>query len=293
MPARLSRRERRKSNRLGKVEEVADCPRTMAVTDVPTLDLGGQTAIVTGAGRGIGEEIATTFARAGANVVAAARTESELEALVEDIESEYEADALAVPTDLREADDVANLVAETVSTFGTPSILVNNAGANISGPPLEHPEENIDTMLEVNLRGTFELCQLFGKEFRSSDLDSGRIINISSVVADLGVPAMTLYGGTKVGLRGITRGLAAELSPDGVTVNSVSPGLTLVDRTEDVIDEYGDQLFDFDRIPAGRVGDPEDIANACLFLASDLAGYITGEDLMVDGGVRFTAGLYR
>jgi NAD(P)-dependent dehydrogenase (short-subunit alcohol dehydrogenase family) len=119
------------------------------------------------------------------------------------------------------------------------------------------------------------------------------VINISSIAAELGVPAMTLYAGTKSGARGITRGFAAALAPDGVTVNSVSPGLTRVGRTEGVIDEHGDQLFDFDRIPLGRIGEPRDTADVCVFLASDLAGYVTGVDILVDGGVAFTAGLYK
>lgn len=257
------------------------------------IDLSGTSVVVTGAGRGLGRHIAHRFAEAGADIVGAARTESELEALEEDIEGEYDVEVRPVPTDLTDEDDVQNLVTEAVEAFGTPEILINNAGANIAGPPLDHTVEEIDTMLDVNVRGLFLLTQYWARAFQDSPLKGGRVINISSVIADLGVPAMTLYAGTKAAVRAITRGFAADLADDGVTVNSVSPGLTRVDRTETVMEEHGDELFDMDRIPRGRVGDPEDTADACLFYASDLAGYVTGTDLVVDGGVEFTAGLYK
>ena len=194
---------------------------------------------------------------------------------------------------MADVDDVAALVRATEEELGTPSVLVNNAGANIAKPPLEMTTEEVDTMLDVNVRGPFVASREFGRTFRDSSLDSGRIINVSSVVVTLGVPPMTVYGATKAGIRGITRGFAAEFAADGITVNSVSPGLIRIERTERVMEEHGDDLFDFDRIPLGRVGEPRDVANAVLFLASDLAEYVTGEDLLVDGGVEFTAGLYK
>lgn len=258
-----------------------------------SIDLSDETAIVTGAGRGLGEETARTLAAAGANVVVAARTESELRSVTEEIESDHDVGALAVPTDLTALDDIESLVEESVAEFGTPTILVNNAGANIAGDPLEHTVDEVDTMLDVNVRGLFLLTQRWAEAFRDSPRESGRVINVSSVIADLGVSQMTLYGGTKSAVRAISRGFASRLAADGVTVNSVSPGLMRVDRTETVMDEHGDDLFEFERIPLGRVGEPADTANACLFFASDLARYVTGVDLLVDGGTAFTAGLYR
>ena len=257
------------------------------------VDLTGKTAIVTGAGRGIGREIAHEFAAAGANIVAAARTASEIAAVADDIESEYDVTAVSVPTDLADEADIDALLTATTEEFGTPDILINNAGANIVKPPLDLSIEEIDTMLNVNLRGLFLLSRAFGKAVRDSDADAGRIINISSLTAHLGVPAMALYSGTKSGVIGMTRGLAAAFAADGVTVNSVSPGLTRIDRTEAVIEEKAGKVFDLNRIPVGRIGEPEDTAAACLYLASDAAGYVTGIDLPVDGGVSFTAGLYK
>lgn len=256
------------------------------------VDLAGQTAIVTGAGRGIGRTIAREFAACGANIVAAARTESEIEAVATAIEEEHGVETLAVTTDLSENSDIERLLTETQDAFGMADILVNNAGANIVKPPLELSIEEIDTMLRVNVRGLFLLSRAFGREFRSADLSSGRIINISSLTAQLGIPAMSLYSGTKNSVIGMTRGLAAAFADDGITVNSVSPGLTRIERTEQVIKEKEGEVFDLDRIPLGRVGEPEDTAAACLYLASDAAGYVTGVDIPVDGGVTFTAGLY-
>lgn len=257
------------------------------------IDLAGETAIVTGAGRGIGAGVIRRLAEAGADVVAAARTTDEIEAIVEEVEAEYGVSGLAVQTDLTDVQDLENLVTESVDRLQTPSILVNNAGANLVGDPMAHTVEEVDTMLDVNVRGLFLLTQRWASAYRAAGLSRGRVINVSSVIAELGVPVMTLYAGTKSGVRGITRGFAAELAPDGVTVNSVSPGITRVGRTADLLDMEDNQILDLDRIPAGRVGTPEDTADACLFLASDLAEYVTGVDVLVDGGVAFTAGLYK
>jgi len=256
------------------------------------IDLSGQTAIVTGAGRGIGETIATTFARAGADVVAAARTESEIVDTVERIEA-HSVDGMAVPTDLRSVDDIDALIDRVVEEWGTPETLVNNAAQNLTSPPLEQSLDEIDEMLDVNVRGLFLLSQRFGQEFRESDLDHGRVINISSLTSKLGVSQMTLYSGTNASVNTITRGLAAELAEDGVTVNAVIPGLIEIDRIADLIERKGDKIYDLDRVPLGRLGEAHHIADACVFFASDLSEYITGEELIVDGGVNITAGLYK
>lgn len=254
------------------------------------LDLQNQIALVTGAGRGIGAEIATRFAEAGADVVVAARTESELARTVDRVEA-HNVEGVAVTTDLSEADDIDRLVDRTIEAFGVPDVLVNNAAANLAADPLEQDVTDVDTMLSVNLRGLFLLSQRVAQEQVEAGVE-GRIVNVSSIVGSLGVPAMTVYGGTKAGVHGVTQGLAAELASHGITVNSVSPGMTRVGRIEDLMTEKG-ELYDIDRIPAGRLGEPKEIADACLYLASDLAGYVTGEDLRVDGGVTITAGLYR
>lgn len=255
------------------------------------IDLSGQTAIITGAGRGIGEKVATRFAEAGADIVAVARTESEIEDTVDQV-TKYDVRGIAVSTDLGNVEEIDALM-ETVLEWGTPDILVNNAAQNLTGPPLEHSIEEIDTMLDVNMRGLFVLSQQYGEAIRRSDLDSGQIINISSLTSKLGVPYMTLYSGTNGGVNAITRGMAAELASDGVTVNCVIPGLIETDRIAKLVEVNGDEIYDLDRVPLGQLGTGEDIADACLFFASDLSAYVVGEELKVDGGVGFTAGLYR
>lgn len=163
-------------------------------------DLREKTAIVTGAGRGIGERLATALAESGANVVAAARTESEIDVVASRLESTYDVEAVAVPTDVSQVSDVEALYESTVETFGTPEILVNNAGVNVVKPLSRLSEEEIDAMLEVNVKGTFLTSQRFGTVFRDSALESGRIINVGSIVADIGVPAMTVYSGMKAAI---------------------------------------------------------------------------------------------
>lgn len=257
------------------------------------IDLSGRTAIVTGAGRGIGRVIARTFAESGADVVAVARTESEIESIAAEIESACGVRSLAVPTDVRDPDALDALLEATVAALGTPDVLVNDAGANINSPAVEQPLSEIDQIGETNLRGPFLLAQRFARAFRASEHESGRILNVASVAADVAISGMTYYGATKAGLNAMTRGLAVELADDGITVNSVVPGTIEVERIRTLVEEHGDEVYDFDRLPLGRLGRPEEVADVCCFLASERASYVTGETVRVDGGVGITAGLYR
>lgn len=259
------------------------------------LDLSGKTAIVTGSGRGIGEEIALAFAEAGANIVAAARTEAEIVATVEAVEA-HGVDGLAVPTDLRNVEEIERLVERTVERFGRSEILVNNAALNLTNPPGEQSLEEVDAMLDVNVRAVFLLTQRWREQFVASGADRGRVINISSNSALFGIPAMTFYGGTNAAVLGLTRGFAGTMAQEGVTVNAVVPGLTRVDRIDELLEkqdrgEIG-RIHRLEEHPLQRPADPQEIAYACLFLAFDRADYITGESIVVDGGLEVTRPLY-
>lgn len=251
------------------------------------LDLTGRTAIVTGSGRGIGAVIADVFSQAGADVVLAARTRSEIEKSARMVR-ENGAEALAVPTDLSRTSDIDTLVDEAVDQFGPPQILVNNAGVNIHPSGVENSKEEVATMLDVNVRGMYVLSQRFASEFQRSESTGGRIINVSSIHGKQGIARRIVYSGTKSAVVGMTRGLAAAWARAGITVNSVSPGnIELGDEDQSARDD-----FDVDEIPIDRPGTPEDVAYACLFLASPFADYITGEDISVDGGISITTGPY-
>lgn len=252
-------------------------------------ELTDRTAVVTGAGRGIGREIAYRLAEAGADIVAAARTESEIAAVADTVEDRYGVEGVAVRTDLRDVEDIDGLIDRAVEAFGAPDILVNNAGVNLHNRALDQTVEELATMVDVNFKAPFLLSQRFGWAVRDSDSEAGSIVNVSSVSGRLGKDFTSVYGGTKAGLYGLTRGLAAGLSRYGIRVNSISPGTTLIERTRDRLD---DRDLDIDRVPLGRLGEAADVADVAVFLASDRAGYVTGVDVPIDGGVCFTAGLY-
>lgn len=260
------------------------------------FDLDGQTAIITGAGRGIGEEIAHTFAGCGANIVAAARTESEIAATVDDVEAEYGVEGLVVPTDLRDVDEIEALVEHTVAEFGQSEILINNAALNLTNPPAEQTMEEVDAMMDVNLKAVFALTQRWRGQFVESDAENGRVINISSNSALFGIPAMTAYGATNSGILALTRGFAATMAQEGVTVNAVVPGLTKVGRIEELLEKQDrgeiEQIHRMEEHPLQRAAEPEEIAFAALYFAHELAGYTTGTSLVVDGGLEVTRPLY-
>jgi NAD(P)-dependent dehydrogenase (short-subunit alcohol dehydrogenase family) len=256
------------------------------------IDLTGRTAIVTGSSRGLGEATAVRMAEAGANVVGAARSEEDLAETMAEAES-HGAETLGVTVDMTDFDDIDRLFEETVETFGSPHILVNNAGTFYASPPLEQPFDEIDHMIDLNMRGLMYASQVFGREFQASDHEEGgRIINLASNVATVSVPLWMGYSATKGAVLAITRTLALELVRDGVTVNSVTPGTIRTPGVERDIEERGDELYDWDGNPMGELGEPEDIANACLYLASDLASYVNGAELVVDGGVTVTSSWY-
>lgn len=252
------------------------------------IDLAGKTAIVTGAANGIGRETAHRFGEAGANVVAA-DVQAEANRRTADAIVEAGGEATAVEVDLGDEPSIEALVEATVERYGHVDVLANIAGINPPGDVFEQSVTEMEQLFRINVIGQIRLTQAVAKVMTSDPDRGGRVVNMSSLGADFGIPEMGVYGGTKGAMRALTKPFAAALAEYGVTVNSVSPGLVLTERIEELIAEQ-DDFYDLDRIPLSRPADPREVADVVLFLASDLSSYVTGTDVVVDGGVFFTAG---
>jgi 3-oxoacyl-[acyl-carrier protein] reductase len=244
------------------------------------FSLKDKVAIVTGASQGIGRETALALAEAGANVAVAARNEEKLAALVTEITAAG-GEALAVKMDVAEADQVKAGFKLVLEKFGRLDILVNNAAITRDGLAMRMKAEDWDAVIRTNLTGA-HLCiqQALGTMMRAR---SGRIINIASVVAQMGNAGQANYVAAKAGLIGLTKAIAMEISSRNVTVNAVAPGFIATPMTDVIADTVKEELKA--RIPLGRMGSPREVAAAIVFLASDEAGYITGHVLDVNGGM--------
>ncbi|MEZ5598315.1 MAG: glucose 1-dehydrogenase [Pseudomonadales bacterium] len=252
-----------------------------AVTEL--FDLAGEVAVVTGAGRGIGEGIAHAFAEAGAAVIVAARRTAEIERVAAAIRATG-AQAHAVATDVTDDAQLDALARAAISHFGKLSIWVNNAGGSPMRMPLKDlPRDEWDRTIALNLTAIYRGCITAAKY-----MDRGSIINITSGAGTGPVPGSAHYGAAKAGTNSLTWTLAAELAPD-IRVNAVAPGaiptevmLKAIGRTEDQLD----QVLEEWKIPLGRLGTPQDIGAACVYLASSAASWVSGEILRVGGGAR-------
>jgi len=244
------------------------------------FSLQGKVALVTGASQGIGEAIAKRLAAQGATVVCAARTLSKLQEVANAITNAGgKADVVAV--DLADAGSVKAAVATTVERHGAIHILVNNAGITRDKLLIQMKEEDWDAVVDTNLKGAWTAIQAATKPMMKQRW--GRIVNIASVVGQMGNPGQANYVAAKAGLIGLTKSVARELASRNVTANAVTPGYIETAMTsglpEDVKAEFTKQ------IPLGRMGTADDIAAAVVFLASEEAGYITGQTLSVNGGM--------
>ena len=242
--------------------------------------LEGKIAIVTGASRGIGRCTALHLAKSGADVVVCARSEAPLKELVAEIEA-LGRKALAVVVDVASTADVESLIVQTLATFGRIDILINNAGITRDGLLLRMKDADWDAVLETNLKSAFLLTRAVAKTMTKQR--SGRIINISSVVGEMGNPGQVNYSASKAGLIGLTKSVARELARRNVTCNAITPGFIETDMTDELGEKARMELAA--QIPLGRLGLAEDIAHAVIYLASDRAGYVTGQVLGVNGGM--------
>ena len=242
--------------------------------------LTDKVAIVTGASRGIGRSIALALAAQGAKVVASARNAEALAELTAEIKSQG-GDALAVVGDVAVEDDANNLVKKAVEAYGQVDVFVNNAGITRDGLLLRMKNADWDAVLDTNLKGAFLCTRAVAKVM--SKQRSGRIINISSVVGEMGNAGQANYCASKAGLLGLTKSVARELARRNVTVNAITPGFITTEMTEDMTGKAQEAMTD--QIPLGRPGSAEDVANAVIFLASDQSAYITGQVLGVNGGM--------
>src|SRR6202051_4389452 len=244
------------------------------------FSLKDKVALVTGASQGIGWDIAQALVVAGAKVAVAARTEEKLALLVGEIEAAG-GEAIAVKMDVADAEQVKTGFKQVIEKFGRLDILVNNAAITRDGLAVRMKSDDWDAVLRTNLTGA-HLCiqQALSTMMRAR---TGRIINISSVVAQMGNAGQANYVAAKAGLVGLTQAIAIEIASRNITVNAVAPGFIATPMTDVLPDKVKDELKN--RIPLGRMGTARDVASAIVFLASDEAAYITGHVLNVNGGM--------
>lgn len=242
-----------------------------------TALFAGSVAAVTGAGRGLGRACALALARAGAHVVLISRTEAQLAELETEI-SNLGGSATAIPCDVTDTERVQSVI----DGLDQLNILVNNAGTNIPSPFLETSITDLDMLLTLNVRAAFCVAQAAARHMSANG--EGVIINMSSQMGHVGAADRSVYCMTKHAIEGLTKALAIELAPMNIRVNAVAPTFSETSMTRPFLDNPSFKRDVIDRIPLGRMADPEEIAAAVCFLASPLSSSITGHSLLVDGG---------
>lgn len=257
--------------------------------DMSQLSLKGKVAIVTGGGRGIGQAIAYGFAGCGASVVVTSRKAQDLQATADEIEARG-GEAFPLPAHLGRMDEIPKMVDAVMERFGRIDILVNNAGASPAmGSVLESDERLWDTVMNLNLKGVYFLSQAVARVMKGQG--GGKIINIASVDGFNPEPGVSVYSISKAGVRMITRAFAAELAPFNVQVNTIAPGPISTKMMNShwahlEPDEAKKAKEGLERmLPTGRIGQPDEIVGAALYLASDASNYTTGAEIVIDGGL--------
>jgi NAD(P)-dependent dehydrogenase (short-subunit alcohol dehydrogenase family) len=253
-----------------------------AIKSDPLFDLTGQVAIVTGTSRGLGQYLARALAKAGADLILTSRNRETL--------GEFEAEiralgrrTFAVSLDVRDHASIQNMIKEAEAAFGQIHILVNNAGCNVRKPALDVTWDDWNLVLETNLRGSFFTAQAAARGMIAHGY--GRIINIGSVTSVFGYAGLAPYGASRGGIRQLTMSLADDWGKHGITVNCLAPGWFRTEQNKVMYEDAEWVEYLKERIPVKRPGQPHDLDGAVVFLASEASRYVTGQTLLVDGGI--------
>jgi len=246
-----------------------------------TIDLSGRTAVITGASRGLGEAMAKALAEAGAGVALVARDVQRLEA-VRDAIAERGGTAAVFTGDVTREEDVAALAHAVGERFGHPQILINNAGTNIRKQLVDYSLAEFRSVVDASLTSTFLMSRAFVPGMKGTGY--GRILNLTSIMSHISLPGRTAYSSAKAALLGLIRALALELATEGITVNGISPGPIATEINAAILNDPELSAKFIANVPVGRWGKVEEIGGLACYLCSDYAGFITGTDILIDGG---------